>query len=118
MTKVTEILRMNRIKKNDLAMKLHVSRPTLDLYISKYEKGEKIENDFYDNLFHVFFDEDKTEEELKQLIGEVPSIKTKVIVYETKLKNNIEYYGLKRMISNIREELNRLEQSLDLVYKG
>ena len=117
MSKVAEILKLNGIKKVDFARKCFLSRPTLDLYISKYEKGEKITNDYYDNLFHNLFDNNKSKEEINELISNIPAKKKIVIKYNAKLTNDIDYYNFKQMIATIRFELDNLEKSLDIIYK-
>lgn len=43
------------IKISKLANELGVSRPTLDNYIELYEKGEKIPNDVYQQIFEYLF---------------------------------------------------------------
>ena len=47
------------VKISKLATELGISRPTLDTYIDYFERGIKIPNDVYQNIFEYLFSSDK-----------------------------------------------------------
>mgnify|MGYP004677689565 FL=1 len=47
------------VKISKLATELGISRPTLDTYIGYFERGIKIPNDVYQNIFEYLFSSDK-----------------------------------------------------------
>lgn len=54
---IKEQLRAIDVKVSKLANGLEISRPTLDSYISLYERGEKIPNEKYQEIFDYLFSE-------------------------------------------------------------
>lgn len=71
MGKIKKYLREIEITKKELAQKLYLSRPTLDMYIEMYESKKEIPKEKYQIAFNSLFNENltKTEfiEELKEL---------------------------------------------------
>ena len=71
MGKIKKYLREIEITKKELALKLYLSRPTLDMYIEMYESGKEIPKEKYQIAFNSLFNEKLTKtkfvEELKEL---------------------------------------------------
>ena len=101
MNNIKEYLKAIGISKQEFANEIKISRPTLDAYITTYEKGEKISRERYQIIFDNLFREELEVGEFKEKLSDFK-----------KMLNRDERLGTEKLDARAADMVSRLKDRM------